>query len=120
MNNSKYISFCGIMSTPDWKTQAELVVKFPLKFVEKYIGTDSANDEHWETVPTGYREGLMYETIGGSESMTLSLSIISEEIGHLVADCPDGGWVEETFVMLENGSPVKASEFNPNPIEQVI
>lgn len=62
-----------------------------------------------------------YVTIDSQDSLYILLCRLTDSVGHLVADCQQGGWRETTFVCLdENGDIVKAkSNFNPNPVRQL-
>ncbi len=124
---AKYISFCGFFEEPslsqnNWEETLNLF--YPEQFREEYLGTDSHGDECYREIGCGFREGLSYEVIGGQDSLTVYLAKTSENpfVGHLVADCPQGNWVDSMWVKLdEEGNPVKAEEnFNPNPVPQVI
>ena len=114
-----YISFVGFFDEP---SDPELKTRYPMTFQEIYEGTDSHGDERYRSVSCGFREGLKYECIGGVDSLTAYLATISDGIGHLVADCPQGGWVDDCFVYLDdNGQPIKSEEnYNPNPVEQLL
>lgn len=102
-----YISFIGFLETPSESDLLTLNRVYPPNHKCR-----------------GFRENLQYKEIGGKDSLTIELAVIPghAHIGHLVADCTPGGWVSDTFVMLdENGDPIKSPEnFNPNPVEQII
>ncbi len=97
---------------------------YPEEIRKEYLGTDSHGDERYREIGCGFREGLLYKVIGRQDSLTVYLAEYpyNECIGHLVADCPQGNWVDSMWVKLDNeGNPVKAEEnFNPNPVPQVI
>jgi hypothetical protein len=114
-----YVSFLGTFNVPN--NSEELHARFALQWEEVFEGRDSAGDDIYRDVTTGFRENLSYQAIGGKDSLTVYLATIDAHTAHLVASCPQGGWSEETFVFLENGNPVKAADdFNPNPIEQLL
>lgn len=100
---SVYISFCGKLKLPH--NHKELERKFPMSHYEQ----------------SGFRKKLLYDAIQTKDSLTVYLAKIDEKTGHLVADCPAGGWYEDVFVCLLNGKPEKAEDnFNPNPFEQLL
>lgn len=116
---TQYISFCGTFDVPE--NADDLAAQFPMQYDEVFEGTDSLGDDRYRDVSTGFRDGLSYDAIDGKDSLTVYLAKVSDNIGHLVASCPAGGWADETFVFLdEGGTPMKSAEnFNPNPIEQL-
>lgn len=115
----KYISFCGYFEEPD--NVDELEKKYPETFREEFLGTNSHEEDCYKDINCGFREDLDYQHIANKDSLDVYLAVIDETTGHLVADCPAGGWVNDCFVILDTeGQPVKANEENPNPIEQVI
>lgn len=114
-----YISFCGTFNVP--ANADELSSQFRIQYDEIFDGTDSHGNDRYRDVSIGFRDGLTYEAIDGKDSLTVYLAKVSDEIGHLVASCPEGGWADETFVFLdEAGIPVKSADnFNPSPVEQL-
>ena len=110
-----YISFVG--SFDELSNLEELQTQYREQFD---VWTDNEDVEFSE--PRGFRNGLSYSSIGGQDSVTVYLAKVTDTIGHLVVDCPAGGWVEECFCHInEDGEPVKSGDnFNPNPIEQII
>lgn len=98
-----YISFCGFFDVPD--------INFDTQFPK--IPEESAR---------GFRKGLKYEQHEVRDSLTVYLAEIDEQFGHLVADCPNGNWVDSCFVFLDkNGNPIKSDKnFNPNPVPQLL
>jgi hypothetical protein len=98
---TQYISFCGAFVLPS--------------------NTDELQ-ETYQVDESGFCESLVYEAIGGKDSVTVFLSKINNNTGHLVASCPDGNWADECFICLDNnGEPIKAEgNFNPNPVAQII
>lgn len=117
---TKYISFCGTFETPE--NIDALLAQFKSQYEEVFEGTDSHGNHYYREIPTGFRDGLNYNIIGGKDSLTVYIAKIDDNTEHLVADCPEAGWVEETFVQLdEYGNPVKSpNNYNPNPFEQLI
>ncbi len=119
-----YISFVGFLETPDEKSIESLNRIYPPVISEVLEGYNNHDEPVYKGYNEGFRTGLEYKEIGGKDSLTIYLAAIPgyTHVRHLVADCTPGGWVHDTFVMLdENGEPIKAAEnFNPNPIEQVI
>ena len=126
--NSKYISFTGVIATPDKNVIKILNKVFPQQIFEEHTGhyyddgEPIVNDKE-----TGYRmfrgKPLEYSLIDCTEwgIITVRLSKIGDNIGHLVVECREGGWAEETFCLLDkNQMPIKASDFNPNPIKQLL
>lgn len=115
-----YISFVGFIQEPT--NHAELSEQYPQQFHERYLGEDSLGDFVYNHVGEGFRDGLEYSVIGGENSLTVWLAVVSDGIGHLVADCPAGGWVDECFCVLDSdGKPLKSEDnYNPNPVPQVI
>lgn len=115
----KYISFCGTFNVPE---NSDLETRYPMTFSETFEGTDSLGDHIYREVSNGFRQGLQYETIDGRDSLTVYLAKVSNDIGHLVADCPAGGWVDEAFVHLDaSGNPIKSQDnWNPNPVPQLV
>lgn len=122
----KYISFCGFLEEPKFTEfeQGLLAQSYPEQFHEECLGINSHDEEVYREIKCGFRDNLEYGVIGGQDSLTVWLAKLSENpfMGHLVADCPQGGWVESMWVLLDNeGNPVKAEgNFNPNPVPQVI
>lgn len=117
---TKYISFCGTFDVPE--NSAALYDRFPLQYREIFEGTDSHGEDRYREVSTGFCDGLKYVVIDGENSLTVYLATVTNNIGHLVASCPAGGWADETFVFLdESGNPVKSEEnFNYNPVRQLL
>lgn len=105
--NTRYISFCGELVTPDTNETATLEKDFPL--------IDGGQ---------GGRTGMQYDHIDGQDQLSIYLAKVPflQNIGHLVADCPAGGWYEETFCILDaEGNPVKSADnLNPNPVPQLL
>lgn len=114
-----YISFVG--SFDELPNLDELQTQYPER-IDYWTELDYDYQDVECSAPTGFRNGLSYYSIGGQDSVTVYLAKIDDKIGHLVADCPAAGWVEECFCYLnEDGEPVKSGDdFNPNPIEQII
>lgn len=123
-NMATYISFIGFLETPSEDSISILNRVYPPVISEVLEGYNSHDEPVYKDYNEGFRAGLEYTEIGGKDSLTIYLAVVPgyTHVGHLVADCTPGGWVSDTFVMLdENGEPIKAAEnFNPNPIEQVI
>ena len=133
MENSTYISFVGTVLLPT--NVEELKSKYSVATYQedvlvrnREIGYDDDNNQveidndYWstETKETGFRNDLEYKAVDGKDSLTVYIAKINDKIGHLVADCPAGGWVESCFVQLENGNLKKATEnTNPNPVRQL-
>lgn len=116
-----YISFCGNISTPNKPIMDKLSQKFTLQEHEIFEGIDTRGEERYRYRSAGFRDGLNYEYIGGKDSLSVYVARINGGVGHLVADCQDGGWSEETFCYLDlDGNPIKANNFNPNPVPQAI
>ena len=119
-----YISFVGLLETPTESDLLTLNRVYPENISEVFQGYDTNGDPVYRDYNEGIRPGLNYREIGFKDSLTIYLAVIPgyAHVGHLVADCTPGGWVSDTFVMLdENGEPIKAADnFNPNPVEQVI
>lgn len=82
-----YISFLGFMKDVEPSIVAELSIEYPL--VE------------WYNVQQPNRSGLVYDQIDQRDSLTVYLARINDQVGHLVADCPEREWVEECFVYLD-------------------
>ena len=123
-----YISFIGFLETPSEDSISILNRVYPPVISEVLEGYNNHDEPVYRDYNEGFRTGLeykeKYKEIGGKDSLTIYLAVVPgyNHIGHLVADCTPGGWVSDTFVMLdENSQPIKAAEnFNPNPIGQVI
>jgi hypothetical protein len=119
-----YISFIGFLETPTESDLLTLSRIYPPNISEVLQGYDSHDEPVYRDYNEGFRTGLEYKEIGGKDSLTIYLAVVPgyNHIGHLVADCTPGGWVSDTFVMLdENSQPIKAAEnFNPNPVEQLL
>jgi hypothetical protein len=129
-----YISFCGEFQVPS--NCEELKAKHPKTFgFEEVLVRNRYNeidddgrqveidDDFYrkERYENEYREGLDYEYIDGKDSLSVYLAVIDNNVGHLVADCTAGGWVSSTFVVLEDGKPKRpVSNFNPNPVRQLV
>ena len=114
-----YISFVGFIQEPE--NIETLQYTYLMGMQEVFLGENSHQEEVYDWKPTGFRDGLKYEVIGGQDSLTVYLATIDQNTGHLVADCPEGGWVNDCFCVLDaEGNPVKENQFNPNPVEQVI
>ena len=111
-----YISFTGEFLEPLYPYEKKGLV------METYTQEEEWGNQIMEVeIETGFFTGLKYDQIGQKDSLTIFLAKVEGNIGHLVADCPAGGWVEETFVFLDtNGMPIYASDFNPNPIPRVL
>jgi len=120
-----YISFVGFLETPFDRSIKVLDRIYPPNISEVFQGYDSHGEPFYQNYNEGFRAKLEYKEIAHKDSLTIYLAVVpgtKPTIGHLVADCTPGGWVSDTFVMLdENGEPIKAADnFNPNPVEQVI
>lgn len=108
-----YISFIGFLETPTESEFLTLNRVYPPNISEVFEGNDSHGEPVYKNYNEGFRGGLKYKEIGGKNSLTIYLAVIPgyAHVGHLVADCTPGGWVSDTFVMLdENGDPIKAAE----------
>lgn len=133
--NTRYVSFVGFLVLPSNNDQLEK--KYPnntYSYEESYWEVtgeeyDEEREEWYDTeeeftrIITGEEEfkNLEYSIIDSQDSLTVYLSIIDEKTGHLVADCPAGGWSTGTFVVLENGTPKKSeNNYNPNPVRQLV
>ena len=117
MTDFKYLSFVGDIKTPNEKAIAELSAKYQVKTYEVVSGYTNEGEEVTAKESEGFRQGLKYKEIGGIESLSVYLAVVSNGIGHIVSRCSD--WAEETFCMLGgDGLPIKATDRNPNPIEQ--
>lgn len=119
-----YIAFVGFFKEVDPKLVSSLNDECPVIINCHETGeTDSIGCPIFKEEWTGFREGgLFYSQIDYRDSLTIYLARINEQIGHLVADCPEGGWVEECFVYLDSdGNPIKDDDnWNPNPIPQLL
>lgn len=117
-----YIAFVGFFKEVEPSIVANLNVQYPELFSQEYLGKNSFGDGVFQDNLAGYRGLLQYEQIDYRDSLTIYLARINEQIGHLVADCPEGGWVEECFVYLDSdGMPIKSDgNWNPNPIPQLL
>ncbi len=93
---TRYISFCGTFEVPE--NEDELETAFP----ETYQVTPKGREF------LGFRSGLSYQQIYQKDSLYVYVAQIDGTTGHLVADCSAAGWVENTFVTLEAGQPVRA------------
>lgn len=115
-----YLSFVGFFDVP--QNIHVLYEQHPLQTDKVFEGVDSHGVERYREVSVGFREGLTYKEIDSQDSLTVYLAKVSNAIGHLVASCPAGGWVGESFVFLDEvGNPIKSSEnFNPNPVKQLL
>jgi hypothetical protein len=112
-----YISFCGFLLEPEIDQQVVLNNEHPYKSYPY-----NPLDGHYE-VTTNFRVGLHYEPIGGQDSLTVFLAKTDiPGVGHLVADCPQGGWANDCWVKLDEAdNPLKQEDnWNPNPVPQVI
>ncbi|MER2626384.1 MAG: hypothetical protein ABTS22_20925 [Accumulibacter sp.] len=96
----RYISFVGMVVVPN-----EKAIPSP------EYQTDDANS---------FLVGD-YVTIDSMDSLEVLLCRVSDSVGHLVADCQQGGWRETTFVCLDEGGNMVRPEdnFNPNPVRQL-
>jgi len=96
----RYISFVGMVVVPNEKVIPSVEYQ-----------TDDANS---------FLVGD-YVTIDSMDSLEVLLCRVSDSVGHLVADCQQGGWRETTFVCLDEGGNIVRPEdnFNPNPIPQL-
>jgi hypothetical protein len=118
---TKYISFTGTFNVPT--NHEELNIQFPMTYYHRHLGLNSHNEEIIEEYEQGFRSGgLIYNSLYSNlDGIDLYISVIENNIGHLVVQCLNGGWNEETFCFLdENGMPIHAEDnFNPNPVPQV-
>lgn len=100
----RYISFVGDLLCP--KDTETLENKHPYR-------------DTWGNA--GYRRRLSYEKMAVAFDGALDIWVakVSGNIGHVVADCRPGDWIEDCFCLIgEDLLPIKASDFNPNPVEQ--
>ena len=119
---STYISFIGVIKTPEESVLTTLNKIFPQQTFEEYTGYFYDDGEPVVNYKgAGFRafKGVALEYKKINEKVHLCK--LGGNIGHLVVECKEGNWVEETFCLLDrNQMPIKASDFNPNPIKQLL
>lgn len=114
-----YLSFCGQFFIP--QNLQELEAKFPPMTGTHEVWNNQIEEWENEEYESDERHDLYYNQIDGKDSITVFLAVIDENTGHLVVDCSAGGWTESSFIVLENGEPKRPqSNFNPNPVRQLV
>lgn len=110
-NQTVYLSFCGEFLVPE--NVEQLRVKYPMCW--HVNGDDKEVDDH-------YIVGFQYEHIDSRDSLCVSMAIVEDGIGHIVADCSAAGWIESSFVLIDNNNnPIRPeTNFNPNPVRQLV
>lgn len=118
---TKYLSFTGTFNVPT--NHEELNNQFPMTYYQVSMGVNSHDIEVIEDREQGFRSGLIYNSLDSNlDGINLYVANIDENIGHLVVQCLNGGWNEETFCFVDQvGHPIHAEDnFNANPVLQSI